>query len=227
MAFWGQLTLQDAAAPIILQLTALHDHAILIVLLVVSFVSYMLTNIILTHFTCQKLIKADELETIWTIIPAVILLFLAIPSLLVLYLIDEIPNPQLTFKVVGHQWYWSYEYLSFSNLEFNSYMIPTSDLEIGIFRLLEVDHRAVVPIKTDVQLLISSADVIHSWALPSLGIKADAIPGRQNQVGFSTTRPGVFYGQCSEICGTDHSFMPIAIEAVRLPAFISWLTPPS
>lgn len=223
MAFWGQLTLQDAATPIINQLTSLHDHAILIVLLVVSFVSYTLYNLISSQFYCRKQIKADTLETIWTVTPAFILLFLAIPSLRLLYLIDEIPNPQLTFKAIGHQWYWSYEYLGVSNLEFNSYIIPTTELNPGIFRLLEVDHRAVVPIKTETQLLITSADVIHSWALPRLGVKVDAIPGRQNQVGFSTTNPGVFYGQCSEICGTDHSFIPIALEAVNLVSFISWI----
>lgn len=225
MALWGQLRFQDAASPIITQLASFHDHAILVVTLVVSFVSYILTKIILSKYTTRKLLHADELETVWTILPAVILIFLALPSLRLLYLIDEIPNPQLTFKAIGHQWYWRYEYLGLNQLEFDSYIIPTQDLEPGAFRLLEVDHRAVVPMLTEVQVLISSADVIHSWALPSLGIKVDAIPGRQNQIGFSTLHPGVYYGQCSEICGTDHSFIPIAVEAVNLKTFISWLNP--
>lgn len=199
----------------------------LVVTLVVSFVSYILTKIILSRFTSRKLLEANTLETIWTTLPAVILIFLALPSLRLLYLIDEIPDPQLTVKAIGHQWYWSYEYLSLDHLEFNSYIIPTQDLEPGIFRLLEVDHRAVVPIKTEVQILISSADVIHSFALPSLGIKVDAIPGRQNQIGFSILRPGVYYGQCSEICGTDHSFIPIALEVVNLSSFISWINSPT
>ena len=227
MAHWGQLIFQDAASPIITQLTAFHDHAILVVILVVSFVSYILTILILSNFTCRKLLDANELETIWTTLPAFILIFLALPSLRLLYLIDEIPDPQLTIKAIAHQWYWSYEYLSLEQLEFNSYILPTTDLEPGIFRLLEVDHRAVVPVKTEVQILVTSADVIHSFALPSLGLKVDAIPGRQNQVGFSILRPGVYYGQCSEICGTDHSFIPIVLEAVNLSTFISWINSPT
>lgn len=225
MALWGQLAFQDAASPIITQLISFHDHAILVVILVVSFVSYILTKIIISPFTTRNLLHADQLETVWTILPAIILIFLALPSLRLLYLIDEIPSPQLTFKAIGHQWYWSYEYLGLSQLEFDSYIIPTEDLSPGIFRLLEVDHRAVVPILTEIQVLISSADVLHAWSLPSLGVKVDAVPGRQNQLGFSTLHPGVYYGQCSEICGTDHSFMPIVLEAVSLKTFITWLNP--
>lgn len=225
MALWGHLTFQDAASPIITQLAAFHDHAILVVILVTSFVRYNLLRLTTAKFTSRKLLEANELETIWTILPAIILIFLALPSLHLLYLIDEIPNPQLTFKAIGHQWYWRYEYLGLGHLEFNSYIIPTQDLSPGIFRLLEVDHRAVIPINTETQLLTTSADVIHSWSLPRLGIKIDAVPGRQNQVGFSFLRPGVFYGQCSEICGTDHSFIPIALEIVNLSTFISWIKP--
>lgn len=227
MAFWGHLSFQDAASPIITQLAAFHDHAILVVALVVSFVSYNLIKLILSNYTSRKLLEANTLETVWTILPAIILILLALPSLHLLYLIDEIPNPQLTFKAIGHQWYWTYEYLGLGHLEFNSYIVPTTDLTSGIFRLLEVDHRAVIPITTETQILTTSADVIHSWALPSAGIKVDAIPGRQNQVGISLLRPGVFYGQCSEICGTDHSFIPIALEAVNLPTFLSWIHPHS
>jgi cytochrome c oxidase subunit 2 len=130
---------------------------------------------------------------------------------------------RLTIKTVGHQWYWSYEYSDFLNLEFDSYILPTEELNRGDFRLLDVDNRIVVPTETSVRLLITSADVIHSWAVPSLGIKTDAIPGRLNQIGFFIKYPGVYYGQCSEMCGANHSFIPIVLEAVAMKDFTSWL----
>lgn len=224
MANWSQLGLQDAASPIINQLIIFHDHAILIITLILSVVGYATFSLLSSKFTCRNILEAQEIETIWTILPAIILLFLALPSLRLLYLIDEISQPSLTVKAIGHQWYWSYEYSDFINLEFDSYIIPTDDLQEGDFRLLEVDNRAVFPIQTEVRVIITAADVIHSWTVPRLGIKADAIPGRLNQVGFITTKPGVFYGQCSEICGANHSFMPIAIEVVDYPSFTNWIS---
>lgn len=223
MSTWGQLAFQDAASPIIPQLITFHDHAILVVTLVVTFVSYILITLIVSKLTSRHLLEANTLETIWTILPALILIFLALPSLRLLYLIDEIPNPQLSVKTIGHQWYWSYEYINLKPISFDSYIKKTPDLNKGEFRLLEVDNRAVFPISTETQLLITSSDVIHSWAVPSLGVKVDAIPGRQNQIGFSITRPGVYYGQCSEICGTDHSFIPIALEVIPFNHFRKWL----
>nr|QZL13462.1 cytochrome c oxidase subunit 2 [Pherusa bengalensis] len=223
MPFWSQLMLQDAASPIMSQLIALHDHAMLVVVMVLTFVAFMFLVLMTNKLTCRNLLEANQLETIWTIAPAFILIFLALPSLRLLYLMDEITSPQLTIKAIGHQWYWSYEYSDFHQLEFDSYMVPIQDLTPGSHRLLEVDHRAVLPILTEIRMLVSSADVIHSWTVPSLGVKSDAVPGRLNQVGFFISRPGAFYGQCSEICGTDHSFMPIAIEAVNLQTFIAWL----
>jgi len=223
MPFWNQLSFQDAASPIINQLIIFHDHTILVVTLVLTFVGFIIFILITNKLTCRNLLEANELETIWTILPAFILIFLALPSLRLLYLIDEITHPQITLKAIGHQWYWRYEYSDFNQLEFDSYILPTTDLAPGIFRLLEVDHRAILPIITEIRILVTAADVIHSWAVPSLGVKVDAVPGRLNQVGFYITRPGIYYGQCSEICGTDHSFIPISIEAVTLPSFISWL----
>ena len=157
--------------------------------------------------------------------PAGILLFIAFPSLKLLYLMDEVVEPGLTVKAIGHQWYWSYEYSDYAPdaLEFDSYMIPTGDLESGALRLLEVDHRLVVPIQTQVRVLVSGADVLHSFAVPSLSVKLDAIPGRLNQTNFFIKRPGVFYGQCSEICGANHSFMPIVVEAVSLEKYVQWV----
>ena len=150
--------------------------------------------------------EGQEIETIWTIIPAVILLLffvVALPSLRLLYLLDEAGDCGLTVKTIGHQWYWSYEYLDFLNIEFNSYIVPTDELNPGDFRLLDVDHRVVLPTQTAVRILVTSADVIHSWAIPALGVKADAIPWRLNQLRFYVKYPGVFYGQCSEICGAN------------------------
>jgi cytochrome c oxidase subunit 2 len=224
MSTWGQLSFQDAASPLILQLVSFHDHAILIVTLVIAIVFYAFVSLLLNKFTRNNIFEAQEIETVWTILPAVTLLFLALPSLRLLYLIDEITNPSFTIKTIGHQWYWRYEYSDFFNIEFDSYITPTEDLKEGEFRLLEVDNRAVLPIQTEVRILVTAADVIHSWAIPRLGIKVDAIPGRLNQLGLYVSRPGVFYGQCSEICGANHSFIPIAIETVNFNSFTKWIS---
>ena len=224
MSAWGQLNFQDAASPIITQLIAFHDHAILIITLIISVVTYAIISLLINSYICNNIFEAQEIETIWTVLPAIILLFLALPSLRLLYLIDEITNPSVTIKTIGHQWYWRYEYSDFLNLEFDSYIIPSDDLQDGQFRLLEVDHRAVVPINTEIRILVTGADVIHSWTVPSLGVKVDAVPGRLNQLGFLIQRPGIFYGQCSEICGANHSFMPIAIESVNFSSFTSWVS---
>lgn len=223
MSLWGQWGFQDAASPLIEELIFFHDHAIIILIIIISLVGYAALSLILNKYTCRSLVEGQEIETIWTIIPAIILVFLALPSLRLLYLLDEVGDCSLTVKSIGHQWYWSYEYSDFLNIEFDSYMIPTNELERGDFRLLEVDHRVVLPTQTDVRVLVTSADVIHSWTVPSLGIKADAVPGRLNQLRFYIKYPGVFYGQCSEICGANHSFIPIVVEAVPLKNFIQWV----
>jgi len=154
-------------------------------------------------------------------------MIIAIPSFALLYSLDEVINPSMTLKVIGHQWYWSYEYSDSSNpkniLNFDSYMKSEEDLTLGNFRLLEVDNRIVLPIKIHIRLLVTAADVLHSWAVPSLGIKVDACPGRLNQVFLFLKREGVFYGQCSEICGINHGFMPIVVQGVKIDKFISYL----
>ena len=223
MSLWGQLGFQDAASPLIEELIFFHDHAIIILTLIVSLVGYAAFSLILNKFSCRSLVEGQEIETIWTIVPAIILVFLALPSLRLLYLLDEVGDCSLTVKSIGHQWYWSYEYSDFLNIEFDSDIIPTDDLERGDFRLLEVDHRVVLPTHTDIRVLVTSADVIHSWTVPRLGVKADAIPGRLNQLSFFIKYPGVFYGQCLEICGANHSFIPIVVEAVPLENFIIWV----
>lgn len=221
---WGQLLFQDASSPIILQLISFHDHTLIILTLVITVVSYALYVIIVNKFTNRYLIEAQQIETIWTILPAIILLFLALPSLRLLYLTDEIRNPRITLKAIGHQWYWSYEYTDFIDIEIDSYIIPTSDLNIGDFRLLEVDNRVVLPMQIEIRVLVTAADVIHAWTVPALGVKVDAVPGRLNQLGFTINQPGVFYGQCSEICGANHSFMPISIESVNIKSFTNWIS---
>nr|YP_009742287.1 cytochrome c oxidase subunit II [Mammilla kurodai]YP_009742300.1 cytochrome c oxidase subunit II [Mammilla mammata]QID90382.1 cytochrome c oxidase subunit II [Mammilla kurodai]QID90395.1 cytochrome c oxidase subunit II [Mammilla mammata] len=223
MSLWGQWGFQDAASPLMEELIFFHDHAMMILVMIISLVGYAAISLMTNKFTCRSLVEGQEIETIWTIIPAVILVFLALPSLRLLYLLDEVGDCGLTLKSIGHQWYWSYEYSDFLNIEFDSYMIPTNELESGDFRLLEVDHRIVLPTQTDIRVLVTSADVIHSWTVPALGVKADAIPGRLNQLSFYIKYPGVFYGQCSEICGANHSFMPIVVEAIPLENFMEWV----
>lgn len=223
MSIWRQLGFQDAASPIIYILIGFHDHSILVLTLVLTLIIYALFCLLINKYICTNILEAQEVETIWTILPAFTLLFLAFPSLRLLYLIDEVSQPSVTVKTIGHQWYWRYEYSDFLNLEFDSYIIPTNDLEEGQFRLLEVDNRVVLPIGVEIRILVTSADVIHAWTIPSLGVKVDAVPGRLNQLGFICNRPGVFYGQCSEICGSNHSFIPISVEFVNHSTFIDWI----
>nr|YP_009169851.1 cytochrome c oxidase subunit II [Pundamilia nyererei]ALD84662.1 cytochrome c oxidase subunit II [Pundamilia nyererei] len=222
MAHPSQLGFQDAASPVMEELLHFHDHALMIVFLISTFVLYIIVAMVTTNLTNKFILDSQEIEIIWTLLPAVILILIALPSLRILYLMDEINNPHLTIKAMGHQWYWSYEYTDYEDLGFDSYMIFTQDLTPGQFRLLEVDHRMVVPMESPIRALISAEDVLHSWAVPSLGVKMDAVPGRLNQTAFIASRPGIFYGQCSEICGANHSFMPIVVEAVPLVHFENW-----
>nr|YP_008578495.1 cytochrome c oxidase subunit II [Vampyrum spectrum]CDF66111.1 COX2 [Vampyrum spectrum] len=222
MAYPFQLGLQDATSPIMEELLYFHDHTLMIVFMISSLVLYLISSMLTTRLTHTSTMDAQEVETIWTILPALILITIALPSLRILYMMDEINNPSMTVKTMGHQWYWSYEYTDYADLRFDSYMTPTSYLKMGDLRLLEVDNRVVLPMETTIRMLISSEDVLHSWAVPSLGLKTDAIPGRLNQATLLSTRPGLYYGQCSEICGSNHSFMPIVLEMVTLPYFEKW-----
>nr|YP_010233783.1 cytochrome c oxidase subunit II [Thelenota ananas]QTA29883.1 cytochrome c oxidase subunit 2 [Thelenota ananas] len=224
MATWAQLGLQDASSPLMEELVYFHDYTLIILTLIIILVFYGLISLISSSFTNRFFLEGQELETIWTIVPAIILIFIAFPSLQLLYLMDEVNNPFLTIKAIGHQWYWSYEYTDYYEIEFDSYMIPTSDLNTGQPRLLEVDNRLVLPYQNPIRILVTSADVLHSWAVPSLGVKMDAVPGRLNQTSFLINRIGLFYGQCSEICGANHSFMPIVIESVPFNTFENWIT---
>nr|UPL65755.1 cytochrome c oxidase subunit II [Physomerus sp.] len=223
MATWGNIKMQDAASPLMEQLIFFHDHTLMILLMITILVIYIMVTLMMNKFINRTLLEGQTIELIWTMLPAVTLIFIALPSLHLLYLIDEINEPLLTVKTIGHQWYWSYEYSDFNNVEFDSYMKPSNELMDYEFRLLDVDNRMVLPMNTQIRILVTAADVLHSWTVPSLGIKIDAIPGRLNQGSFKTNRPGLFYGQCSEICGANHSFMPIVIESVPTSNFIKWL----
>nr|YP_009164629.1 cytochrome c oxidase subunit II [Amazona ochrocephala]AJG35600.1 cytochrome c oxidase subunit II [Amazona ochrocephala] len=221
MANHSQLGFQDASSPIMEELIEFHDHALMVALTICSLVLYLLTLMLMEKLSSNT-VDAQEVELIWTILPAIVLILLALPSLQILYMMDEIDEPDLTLKAIGHQWYWSYEYTDFKDLSFDSYMIPTTELPTGYFRLLEVDHRIIIPMESPIRMIVTADDVLHSWAVPTLGVKTDAIPGRLNQTSFIATRPGIFYGQCSEICGANHSFMPIVVESVPLTHFETW-----
>lgn len=207
------------------QSIAFHDNVMFILSAITAAVFLLIGTALFRKNYHKYLTHGALLEFVWTIVPALILIPIALPSLQLLYSMDEIVNPPLTIKAVGHQWYWSYEYSDYQTetLAFDSYMVPTSDLNKGDFRLVEVDNRLVVPINTHVRVVVTGADVLHSFAVPSLGVKMDAIPGRLNQTSFFAERPGIFYGQCSEICGANHSFMPIVVEAVSPEKYVEWV----
>ena len=229
-----QLGFQDSAAPGFTGIVELHN-TIFFYLVVICVSVFWVIGSIMYYFNNNNspivhkyLNHGTLIELIWTITPALILIAIAFPSFRLLYLLDEVISPTVTIKVVGHQWYWSYEYSDYINvsgesIEFDSYMIPDSDLELGQFRLLDVDNKVVVPTDTHIRLIVTGADVIHSFAVPSLGFKIDAVPGRLNQTSILAERTGTFYGQCSEICGVYHGFMPIAIEAVSIQDYLAWI----
>jgi cytochrome c oxidase subunit 2 len=232
-----QLGLQDPATPLMEGIINFHNDLMFYLIIIVIFVSWILLRCIyLFQETPDRIpltfVHGTTIEIIWTTIPALVLLLIAIPSFALLYSMDEIlEHSYITLIVTGHQWYWSYEYekafhlnnFEDSHLNFDSYMLPEDELEIGQFRLLEVDNRVVLPVDSHVRVLVTSADVLHSWAIPSLGIKLDACPGRLNQTSLFIKREGVFYGQCSEICGINHGFMPIVIETVDIKSFLNWI----
>lgn len=223
MATWSNLNLQDRASPLIEQLIFFHDHTLIILTIITILVGYLIFTLFFNKYINRYLLEGQIIEVIWTILPAITLVFIALPSLRLLYLLDEVRNPSLTLKSIGHQWYWSYEYSDFKQLEFDSYITPTNELEINRFRLLDVDNRILLPFNSQIRILVSALDVLHSWTIPALGVKIDATPGRLNQTNFFINRSGLFYGQCSEICGANHSFIPIVIERVPTNIFINWI----
>nr|ABE47608.1 cytochrome c oxidase II [Jalmenus aridus] len=221
MATWSNINFQNSVSPLMEQIIFFHDHSLIILIMITILVSYMMLSIFFNKFINRFLLEGQMIELIWTILPAITLIFIALPSLRLLYLLDELNNPLITIKSIGHQWYWSYEYSDFKNIEFDSYMIQ--DYNNNNFRLLDVDNRIIIPMNNNIRMLITATDVIHSWTVPSIGVKVDANPGRLNQTSFFLNRPGIFFGQCSEICGANHSFMPIMIESISIKNFINWI----
>nr|QHH25560.1 cytochrome c oxidase subunit II [Leucauge celebesiana] len=220
MPMWGSLYFQNSSSPVMEQLIFFHDHSMMIMVMIMVLVGYMLISSYLNKFYNLKMSEGQELEFIWTILPALFLLLIAFPSIRLLYLMEEYEYSELSIKVLGHQWYWSYEYSDLGFKSYDSYMVKDED---QLFRLLNVDNCLLIPHNTDIRMIVSSLDVIHSWAVPSLGVKVDAIPGRLNQLSFMVNRVGTFVGQCSEICGANHSFMPILISVIPRSDFInSW-----
>lgn len=253
------LWFQDPSTPIMEGIVDLHNYIFFYITLVLFFVLWVLVSI-LFNFSYKLKSEFNEktvayrylllsgnsvthgtiLEIVWTLIPSFILMAVAIPSFALLYAMDEIATASLMVKVIGHQWYWSYEYNNFTfialvkwpwnifdgfiyhGMKFDSYMLAENDLSLGQLRLLETDNAVVLPIKTHIRIIVTAADVLHSWAVPSLGIKVDAVPGRLSQVHLFIKRKGVFYGQCSEICGVNHGFMPIVVKAVKMKKYVLW-----
>jgi len=224
MSFWGQLNFQEGVSVIIELLNYFHDFLIVVLILIITFVSYILAYVTFTPYTDKYTMDSHFLETVWTVIPMFILLIMAFPSLYLLYLIEDISKPSLTVKVVGHQWYWEYQYSnSWFNYTFDSYIVY-ENTELPLFYSLDVDNRLVLPTMSRILFLVTSADVIHSWTVPSLGIKVDAIPGRLNYLTTRTLYSGVYYGQCREICGSNHRFMPIVVEFVPMSSYLSYIS---
>lgn len=240
---WQSL-FQDPATTIMENIIDLHHDIVFFQIIIITLVLWILLRIcfffnientktkrsfFLTHNTL--------IEVIWTIIPTIILIIIALPSFILIYNLDEMNNPQITLKIIGHQWYWTYEYSDYDlnridrpsfiknkeSIFFDSYMIPETDLTIGALRLLDVDNYIYLPINTSIRLIITASDVIHSWTIPSLGLKMDAVPGRLNQIGTHINRESLFYGQCSELCGINHSFMPIGLKTTTLIDYINWI----
>ncbi len=221
MATWINLSFIDRASPIINQIIFFHDHLIITLILIISIVLYIITFLFNNKLHIKKYPRRQKIEIIWTISPVFILLIIAMPSLKILYISEDLINPSITIKSIGHQWYWSYEYSDFKNIYFDSYI--KSNKNEPTFNLLDVDNRLIIPFNTQIRNIISSSDVIHSWTIPSLSLKLDAVPGRLNQISFTINRPGIFFGQCSEICGENHSFIPISIESINIKTFSNWL----
>lgn len=228
-----QLGLQDPATPVAQGILRFHHDLMFILILIVVFVFWMLfQSWVRFHNSVQTVpvttVHGMLIEIIWTIVPALILMVIAVPSFALLYSVDEVFEPAVTLKVIGHQWYWSYEYSDYSlvgdSIVFDSYMLPSDELSFGDLRLLEVDNRVVLPTLAHIRLVVTSSDVLHCWAIPSFGVKLDACPGRLNEVGLFIQRPGTFYGQCSEICGVNHGFMPIAVDALPMESYVSWVS---
>lgn len=224
-----QLGFQESVTPVADQIHSFHNMMLWIISGITIFVMLLLAYVMIrfragAHPVPSNTTHNVPLEIVWTVIPVLILIIIAVPSLKLLYFTDRIENPELTLKITGNQWNWSYEYPDFDGLSFSSYMIPTKDLNTskGQQRLLSADNPIVLPVDTTVQFVITASDVLHSFTVPAFGIKVDAVPGRLNETWARVTKTGTYYGQCSELCGKDHAFMPIEVRVVSKEDFAAW-----
>ncbi len=223
-----QLGFQDPASPVMTDIDDFHNFLLWIIIVIALFVTGLLLFVIFRFNAKRNPVPSRTthntgIEVIWTRVPIFILMVISIPSFRLLYFMDRTAAPEMTLKAIGHQWYWTYEYPDHGNFTFDSSMIPSADIKPGQKRLLEVDNRVVLPVDTNIRILMTSTDVIHAWAVPAFGIKSDTIPGRLTETWVRIDREGVYYGQCSELCGIYHGFMPIAVEAVSKEAFKKWV----
>lgn len=223
---WG-IGFQEAVTPVMRQIQDFHNLLLYIITGIVVFVTALLAYV-LVRFSAKRNKKPSKtshnttIEIIWTVVPVCILLVIAIPSFRLLYFMDKTENPELTLKVIGYQWYWGYEYPD-HNISFDSYMIPDNEIKEDQVRLLSVDNVVVLPVDTNIQILVTAGDVLHSFAVPAFGIKTDSVPGRLNETWVRIEKEGTYYGQCSELCGQGHAYMPIEIKAVSKDEFNQWL----
>lgn len=222
-----RINLQEASTPVMQDVHDLHD-LLMIMMLLIALLVFALLGIIIYRFRASKNPTPSKrshntlLEVVWTAIPVALLLIIAFPSFKLMFYMDKASNPEMTVKITGNTWYWKYDYPEYE-ISFDSNLIPDKQLKSGQLRLLDVDNQVVVPVGTTIRLLFTSNDVIHSWAIPSFGVKKDCIPGRLNESWIKVWKTGVYYGQCSELCGMGHGFMPIAVKVVSKEEFKEWL----
>ena len=223
-----QMGFQDAHSPTMERIVSLND-ILFWICIVISVAVMGLMRYIFVRFnrkrnpTPQKFTHNSLIEVLWTVVPVIVLVAIAIPSFRLLYFMDRTSEAEMTIKAIGHQWYWTYEYPDLGeDISFDAVMLQEDELEEGQLRLLETDETVVVPVDTNIRLLVTADDVIHAWTIPSFGIKIDAVPGRINEGWFRVDAEGTYYGQCSELCGRDHGFMPIRVEAVSKEAYAEW-----
>jgi len=223
---WG-INLQDAASPMAEHIHNFHNLLLWIIIAIAIFVLALLAWVIIRYNhkanpNPKQFSHNVTIEVLWTLIPIIILIFIAVPSFRVLYYNDRTETPEMTLKIIGYQWYWQYQYPDHGDITFDSYMVADEDISADQIRLLSTDTQVVLPVDTDIQLLISAGDVLHSWTVPAFGVKMDAIPGRWNESWVRINEPGIYYGQCSELCGKDHAYMPIEIKAVSKEDYKIW-----
>jgi len=224
-----QLNMQPAASPSAERIHEFHNLLLYVIFGIAIFVGLLLVFVMFKFNAKANPVPSKTthhvgLEVMWTIVPVLILIIIAVPSFKLLYYTDRVAEPEMTLKVTGYQWYWGYEYPDHDGINFVSYMIEDEDITENQVRLLSTDNPVVLPIDTDIQILVTAGDVLHSWAMPALGLKTDAVPGRLNETWVRITKPGIYYGQCSEICGVKHAYMPIEIHALPKADFERWVT---